>query len=399
MVTTRTGTYGTDSFPEPSASKPNLSECRERWAQLFRAQHYQPLIAQVLDQELPKYSGSSTIPTALSSIVRECIYILASAPAPFVAAVNGTLGHRFVTSREFQHEYAMIQERARIQPSIYIHLLNDDRGVAPTANQYIQVQEIILRYLSSGSESQDLAWRIDNITSPAVRRTATIAGYRKYVWTSHRSPQHVETLLRFCEGIARRVAETPHAQRNLPMKFPPTECGYSINSHVRLTQHRNRQSSNYVMNLTEDVCGYLYQVGKLQQRFTMRPYIIYLIFRQQQAAVAEIFVSGLLQVWIEEGGGLNAYPAGRSVASARRVSGVQWADHERWVSENTDIVLNLEMQRQRLESDVLQLDWRSEEAWREALGSENEEDGDDPKDLDYVPVDLVESLENLSLDH
>ncbi|KAF1968518.1 hypothetical protein BU23DRAFT_261086 [Bimuria novae-zelandiae CBS 107.79] len=381
MVSTRTSSYGTES-QEPDTRPGSLSARRERWAHLLRAKHYQLLIAEVLEREMPKYVGSNILPSLFSSRLRECTSILASASSIFAAAVDGTLTQRLLEDSSLQREYARIRERAHTQPSIYIHLLIDERSIAPTANQYSLIREAILQYISSGSEYQDLAWAIDNITPPPVRHSGTVTGYRKYLWTSHRSRQHLETLLRFCEGILRRVTETPLSQRDTPMKYPPTECGYSINSHVRLEQHRQRHFSNYVMNLVEDVCGYLHQVGKLSQRFTMHPFIIYLIFYPEQAAMAEIFCSGLLQVWIEEGGGLNAYPAGRSVASARRVSGSQWGDHERWISENTDFLSNMRVQRDRLESDVAQLEWATEEAWREAL---NSEDGDDPKDLDYVP--------------
>lgn len=128
----------------------------------------------------------------------------------------------------------------------------------------------------------------------------------------------------------------------------------------------------------------------------MHAFIVYLIFRPEQAAIAEIFCSGLLQVWIE-GGGLNAYPAGRSVASARKVGQTQWEAHERWVEENTGLVRNIGVQRERIERDVEYLDREMEEVWREAL-SEEGNDGDDPRDLDYVPGDFMGGLDSMRLD-
>ncbi|KAL1608042.1 hypothetical protein SLS60_002981 [Paraconiothyrium brasiliense] len=250
----------------------------------------------------------------------------------------------------------------------------------------------------SGSEYQELSWLIDNISPPSVRRSATATGHRKYLWTSHRSPSHVETLLRFCEGVAKRVAEVSPVALDQPLPYPPSECGYSVNSHIRISQHCHRQSSNYVMNLVEDICTYLHEAGTFPRLFRMQPFIVYLIFRPQQAAIAEIFCSGLLQVWIEEGGGVNAYPAGRSVASARRVSAAQWADHEQWVVDNTEMVKNVRIQKERLEEDVSRLDMKMEEVWREALESEDEGDGNDPRDLDYVPDDLAEEFEGLRLE-
>ncbi|KAK7180458.1 hypothetical protein PSPO01_13473 [Paraphaeosphaeria sporulosa] len=116
----------------------------------------------------------------------------------------------------------------------------------------------------------------------------------------------------------------PLSQLYTPLQYPPAECGYSVNSHVRLAQHRAHKSSNYVMNLVEDICAYLYRSDTFSQLFTMQPFIVALLFRPEQAAVVEIFLSGLLQVWVDEGGGLNAYPAGRSVANPWRVGGAQW---------------------------------------------------------------------------
>ncbi|KAF2683924.1 hypothetical protein K458DRAFT_389146 [Lentithecium fluviatile CBS 122367] len=386
--TERRGAYAKDS-----SQPPTLSSRRRRWATLLRAQHYQPVISEVLQQELPKYAGGTlALPSSLSSIMRECMLILASAPLVFAAAVDGTLAQRFLSDESLQREYAVMQERAHIQPSIYIHLLADAHGVAPTADQYLVVRERVLDYLgpTAGEQDHELAWMIDNITAPAVARSASDAGYRKYLWISRRSPHRDATLHRFCSGILQRWTEHAPSDRTIPLEFAPSECGYSINSHIRFAQHRNRKSSNYVMNLTEDICSHMHVSGQFTQLFRMHQFIICLIFRPQQAAIAEIFCSGLLQVWIEDGGGLNAYPAGRSVASASRLSQREWAAHGQWVLENTRLKANLKVQKDRLRRDVEGLDAEQDERWREAMESENENDGDDVNDLDYVPEEELE---------
>ncbi|KAF1952383.1 hypothetical protein CC80DRAFT_370320, partial [Byssothecium circinans] len=324
-----------------------LSERRKRWITLLRSRKYQPLIAEVLEQELPKYANSTVVlpdSLGLASITRECIHILASAPLVFAAAVDGTLAQRFLTDPELQRQYAVFQGRAHVQPSIYIHLLVDEEGVAPTAEQYMLVRDTLLKYVNAGNEHEELAWAIDNITRPMTSRTEMATGHRKYLWTKKRSPKHLATLHRLSAGILHRYNSTPPSLRNTPLTFPPAECGYSFNSHIRLAQHRNRQSSNYVMNLVEDICTYLF---KTSQHFSMHQYIIYLVFRPEQAALAEIFCSGLLQVWVDEGGGLNAYPAGRSVASAGRIGLKEWREHEKWVEGNTRLNEELRGQRER----------------------------------------------------
>jgi len=392
MVSTRTNTYNPTrqvnelgEFVHSDSPLPTLSSRRRRWAALLRAQHYQPVIAEVLEQELPKYTNSTIVlPTSLSSIMRECLLILASSPLVFAAAVDGTLAQKILVDEDLQREYAVIQERAHIQPSIYVQLLADENGTAPTANQHMLIRERVIDYLAPTRREQDqeMAWMIDNVTAPAVTRSISISGYRKYLWTSRRSPNHDATLLRFCSGILKRWSEHTPSRRDTPFEFPPGECGYSINSYIRLKQHRDRQSSNYVMNLTEDICSYLHSLGHISQLFYMHQFVIYLIFRPQQAAIAEIFCSGLLQVWVEDGGGLNAYPAGRSVASVRRLSQGQWVTHEKWVSANTNLQKNLRIQKERLKSEVEGLEAEQDELWREAMESDNENDGDDPKDVD-----------------
>lgn len=385
MVSTRSSGYS-------PTNTPSLDSRRQRWACLIRGDHYQPVIAEVLEQELPKYANSTVVlPSSFSLIMRECVLILASAPRVFAAALDGTLVHRLPNDVSLQREHATVLERAKVQPSIYVHLLADVNGIAPSANQYMEIRQRILEYMAlSQGEDSDVAWMIDNVSAPPVRPSASAAGYRKYLWTSHRSHHHEQTLTRFCAGILKRWHEHAPSGRNAPFEFPPAECGYSINSHIRLAQHRNRQSSNYVMNLTEDVCEYMHSSGQFSQLFRMHQFVIYLIFRPNQASIAEIFCSGLLQVWVEDGGGLNAYPAGRSVASVRRLSQRQWAAHEEWIKENTKLNENMAIQKASLRNVVARLDPEME--------SDNENDGDDVNDLDYVPEELEKDFGLLRLE-
>jgi hypothetical protein len=276
MVTTRTQNYpqGVESEAQETPLVETLAERRLRWSALLRQQHYLPVIAEVFDEDLPEYENSTVIDaTDRVSLLRECALILASAPSVLAAAVDGNLVGRMLRDTDLQREYAVIQERAHNQPSIYIHLLADDRGIAPSPNQYLVVRDMVLDYLAEGQISEH-AWHLDNTTHPTVNKTASAQGYRKYLYTDHRSSSRVDTFHRFCEGVQRRWLETPAVLRNTPFRFPPGECGYSKDSHVRLTQHRAHRSSNYVMNLVEDICTYLHRTGHLQQHFRMHQFIM-----------------------------------------------------------------------------------------------------------------------------
>ena len=345
----------------------SLTNRRRRWAHLLRSQKYEPIISDVLDEELPKYQYSTVVDvTDRISLMRECALILSSAPSVFSAAVDGDLVRRLLTDTILQEEYAAVQERAHHQPSIYIHLLADDRGTPPTPSQYLLMRDMVREYLSQGPSSAD-AYHIDNITPPTVTQYESSLGYRKYLHTTIRSPTRVATLHRFCAGIHSRCASVAPPLLDTPFLHPPGECGYSKNSHVRLAQHRSHKSSNYILNLVEDIFTHLYRTDVLSQHFIMHQFIIYLLFRPSQAAIAEIFCSGLLQVWVDEGGGFNAYPAGRSVATAARLGVHEWEQYERWAREKSLLMEKMRIQREKAD------EWRQALKWEES-GDEDEDE-------------------------
>ncbi|ORY18920.1 hypothetical protein BCR34DRAFT_595754 [Clohesyomyces aquaticus] len=343
MVTTTRHNYDSvnDEGPSRQPRKPTgkapvrtetLAEKRSRWVMLLRKQIYLEVINEVLEEELNKYTNNRIFNKAnMVMITTECMLILASAPRVLQAAVEGVLALRFLVDRELQEEYEEIQRRADVQPSIYVHLLADERGVAPTANQYMVIRDMALKYIIDSHMPDaeiELIGRIDNASLPSVNIRETSGGYRKYLWTTQRSRRRVQVMERFCEGIRKRWLETPVQDLDLPLAHSPGECGYAIHAPRRLLQHRNHLSSNYVMNLTEDICTVLHRDLKLfPQLFRMHQFIIYLIFKPQQAEIAEMFCSGLLQVWVDNGGGFNHYPAGLSNASASRVTDREWDEH------------------------------------------------------------------------
>ena len=344
------------------ASSGTLEERRQRWIRLLRNQQYEPVIFDILRDELPKYTNSRVIDsTDLVTPTRECALILASALHTFFAAVEGSLVSRIQKDANLQAEYVDIQQRAHHQPSIYVHLLADDKGHAPTPHQYLIIRDIIKEYLSEGPSEH--AHHIDNITSPLVSPEASIQEYRKYLHTpsTSRSSVRIATLHRFCTGITLRCTQIPPHMHNTPLGYPPCEVGYALNAHKRLAQHRLHRSSNYVMNLVKDICTYLHgsKHDLFPRQLEMHQHIVYLIFRPEQAAIAEILVSGLLQCWIDGGGGFNAYPAGRSVASSKRVSGEEWQGYETTAREKSALVERMEGLRNRAEVWRRALDWES----------------------------------------
>src|SRR5690242_19955203 len=326
----------TEEAPNPQRSEENtnspprrnLEERRTQWVHLLRHQNYEPVIRDILHDELPKYTNSRVIdPTNLVSHMRECALILASAPKVFFAAVEGNLVSRMRHDAELQSEHAELLQRAQHQPSIYVHLLADERGHAPTPVQYLLIRDAIEAYIDTSSTStrataQTHANAIDRIAHPPVSPAASERGHRKYLSTPRcpRSPHRASALHRLITGITDRCSLAPTLQhlQHLPLPYPPAEVGYSLHAPLRLAQHRAHRSSNTVMNLVEDVCTYLYRTHSLPQQFTLHQFVVFLCWRREQVRIAEVFVSGVLQSWVEAGG-MNAWPAGRSVESARQV--------------------------------------------------------------------------------
>jgi len=104
----------------------------------------------------------------------------------------------------------------------------------------------------------------------------------------------------------------------------------------------------------------------------MHRFIIYIIFQPGQAAVAEIFWSELLQVWVENGGSFNAYPTGHSAEIVKRVIDVEWALHERHARLNPSLVENMRLQQKRAD------EWRKALKWDDgAAEHDNVDEGEE----------------------
>lgn len=85
------------------------------------------------------------------------------------------------------------------------------------------------------------------------------------------------------------------------------EFGYSDQAILRLSQHDNHQSSNYLLNLFE-----VLMVDYLGEDFQLSQYIICEIPAKCLAEMAEIYVTRCGQGYALNGGGLSHCAAGLS---------------------------------------------------------------------------------------
>lgn len=200
------------------------------------------------------------------------------------------------------------------KPGIYLQSLCDEAGFSPSASQWLEVTDLMIVYISNDKASEELATDVDQIIHPEPRwpRSLTAKGLRRYMdWRSYLDKSrnepdrhHRKMVQCFVDQLRKRLQnETLHA----PMKVPLVDIGFSYRPKQRLRQHRQHESSNYLMNLAEALFKYRYPgMFRLLQR------IMFKCFRPVQAFMAEIVFTRLAQGYVNGGGGFNHSPAGLS---------------------------------------------------------------------------------------
>ena len=179
----------------------------------------------------------------------------------------------------------------------------------------------MLNYVATGHGHDDLAERIDQElhAKPEWPRSLANKGLRRYTewrtWTvkgdSRPDMRHRGMVANFVDQLRMRMKDQA---ANAPLSIPVVLVGFSNNPHTRLGQHRQHESSNYLMNLAEAVFAVEYpQCFRLQQR------IVFACFRPIQAWLSEIIVTQLAQGYVERGGGFSHKTAGRSNTSSNEV--------------------------------------------------------------------------------
>lgn len=103
----------------------------------------------------------------------------------------------------------------------------------------------------------------------------------------------------------------------------------------RLACHRAHRSSNFIMNLFEAVCSYLYP-GQLR----LQQHTIFLIFQPIHNSLSEIVASRLSQGTIFNAGGFSFYPPGRSNATVDQYSLAAYQEWKEWAWYHTNLQAN-----------------------------------------------------------
>jgi hypothetical protein len=172
-----------------------------------------------------------------------------------------------------------------VQPAIYVQYLTDRDGVGLSAAQYTVLISRMRTY--AGMKDPDYALKIDTFM-PSQQATMKMIknGRRKYLnrqLDTAPSAERVGWVIRFCDALEVRVKNEQGIER-----YPLREVGYSNSAQRRLHEHATHQSSNFLMNLAEVICGI-----EFPDRFHFDQYVVARLHAPQQAVLAEVLLTRL----------------------------------------------------------------------------------------------------------
>jgi hypothetical protein len=278
------------------------------------AAHLHALCQVILKDELEMYTtlGNTKSHAYLGVVGRQIL--CSSSPSILYAALRGDLAKAYCTDRATREDLDKLLYQQGHQAGIYVQLFCDDHGNCPVEQEWELVFGDVGKYGEGSNWQLNLA--MDRIMFPhATNMQKAKNGFRKYA--EGKNHHHVRNVIRTFVKQARNNIRTKSYPPIQGISF--TEVGYARNVPERLKQHRGHQSSNLLQNLCEAALR-----KNFGEKYKLRQFVVYQVWSAQQAVVAEILWSRLLQSYTYTGTGFNAYPAGRSNASATRVGKETW---------------------------------------------------------------------------
>ncbi|KFY02791.1 hypothetical protein O988_01906 [Pseudogymnoascus sp. VKM F-3808] len=254
--------------------------------------------------------------------------------------------------RGIARELQRLIMRGDAPPAIYENFITNENGLEPCPADWKVILQVIKEYMRDGGPRSDAyATRIDSIYG-LVESNARFAGARKYLSTEKSLEDGLfacrDRLLAmetFVAAMEKRMDDTP-AQDKL-MARPVCDVGYSRRPITRLRAHIEQKSSNYIMGLCmaifEDECPH--DGLRLSQQVILR------IYDEQDAALAETFVSALMQAYTVNGGGFSHAAAGTSIESVKRVTDEEWKRFRLNLAEDNDYMRRMATETKRLTVD------------------------------------------------
>ena len=226
------------------------------------------------------------------------------------------------------------------RPSIYYQEISGNDGLSLAKADAVKVIQHFRIYIVRGKLSgrdRYIIKQIDNQIDGIEQKDPQL---RRYLRSSNNKivVGRVQKVEIFCRENEARFRSKPDHN---PLNACWSEVGYAASPIRRHQEHREHRRSNFLLNLLESTCRYLFD-----GEYGLRQFVVLPLFGADQAALAEEFITLLTSAYIDNGGGVNHHLAGRSNASAYRLSDSQWNEYAEEVFEGPLFKSNWEIERQ-----------------------------------------------------
>ncbi|KAF1959039.1 hypothetical protein CC80DRAFT_490019 [Byssothecium circinans] len=212
-----------------------------------------------------------------------------------------------------------MRESKKDAPMIYAISLTDENGRSPTSNELRQIIPVARRYAQVGLDFVDDAVEIDNI----LRENADKRSTRDHLMADlpffltrtennirRRVQGRIDTLLRFCDELERRLNKVPVEAQDLPWYRALLYIGYAFNFANRQKQHASG-STNWLMHLVHSICFWLFGA-----KYSLKNSPICFMAEHAEVKVAETLLTLVSDSFARSGGGFNIAMPGLSNAGA-----------------------------------------------------------------------------------
>ncbi|KAJ4361898.1 hypothetical protein N0V83_010839 [Neocucurbitaria cava] len=234
-----------------------------------------------------------------------------------------------------QHPW-YIQSTASDAPAIYVRLLTDGHGKAPSPVQYMTICAALRRYADGDKEEVS---KLDNVWEP--RSTANGPYYIQG------KVAHARAVFTWCQAIDLMCQVVPRKNWGQPHPVPRSYCGYAKSVSRRGKQYAKRQSCTWIVTLVEAAFHHYYS----ECSFAFHTFTICFMADEREVELAERAMTRCTNSILRYGGFCVAAPG--QCSSAKNAN---WAFLRHWRYQNTPVTANANAESRRLDQPYYQSD-------------------------------------------
>lgn len=220
------------------------------------------------------------------------------------------------------------------RPCIYLFEFTDEFGLPPTKDEAKELLRFARKYITDW----DFAWKTDQQFDPLA--ALDWARYRDedYNKITQGSVERKRIVLDFID----RSEEYLQKYGLEYMLQAWREVGYAHDVEMRLSQHMDWSSSNYLMILMESI-----SFAYFGRKWCNRAEMIFSCFDRRHAPIMEVVFTAISGAKIDSGHGMSHHPAGKSTRSNLYPRGVEtW---EKWEAAAVDnVVENVAIESEKI---------------------------------------------------